>query len=320
MQNVSVCITVYNEEATIEELLTSLFRQTKKPSEIVICDGGSTDKTIQIIQRLQKKNKSIRLFTSFGNVAHGRNFAIRNAKYSIIATIDAGCVAKKDWLENLLKGYGMTMDVVAGFYEMKWKTPFQKIMALYRGTHPKRYDPNSFIPSCRSVAFTKSLWKSLGGFDETLTLSGEDTQFFNQAVVRNKKIARVQNACVEWKEPEQFTYADFVKFFHYAKGDAQTGIWWDPVKKWRTHNIKIVSIWVRYLFLIMAILSIYKYTSNWISAFAGMTSLLFLYGFWSIWKWRDVVTKWNERLWIPVVQVGTDVMVMTGFLVGVLHY
>ena len=34
-------------------------------------------------------------------------------------------------------------------------------------------------------------------------------------------------------------------------------------------------------------------------------------------KWRDIVIFWKERLWIPIVQIGTDVMVMSGFLVGI---
>ena len=37
---VSVCITVYNEERSISKLVESLLRQSKKPEEIVIVDGG----------------------------------------------------------------------------------------------------------------------------------------------------------------------------------------------------------------------------------------------------------------------------------------
>lgn len=324
---VSVCLTVFNEAGTIEELLESLCNQTRKPDQIVVCDGKSKDGTIEIIKQLQKKHgKKIRLVISPGPVAHGRNIAIKYAKHPIIASIDAGCIAMKDWLEELIAPFkDSNVDIVAGFYEMKWKTPFQKIMALYRGTPPSRYDKNTFIPSCRSVAFKKSVWGEVGGFNESLALSGEDTQFFYRAMRNGEKIVRVKNALVEWKEPEQFGFKDFKKFFYYARGDAQTGIWWDPVKKWRTHNIKIFSIFVRYIFLIGGAVGV-----NWISlkgtpkpAYAGMTTVLFIvfcllfYASWSILKWRDVVREWHHQLWIPVVQVGTDLMVMAGFLAGI---
>ena len=46
---VSLCITTFNEEKTIQKLLNSLIIQTLLPNEIVITDGGSTDKTISLI-------------------------------------------------------------------------------------------------------------------------------------------------------------------------------------------------------------------------------------------------------------------------------
>lgn len=323
---ISICLTVFNEEKTIDSLLHSLLSQTKKPDEIVICDGGSSDGTVQIIKKIQKKNSSITLFTSKGNVAHGRNVAIKHARGELIACIDAGCVARRDWLHLLMKEWerggsriksGMTNNsIISGFYEMKWTNSFQKIMSLYRGTHPKRYDPKMFIPSCRSVLFSKNVWKQLKGFDESLSLSGEDTDFFYRAVKAGYTINRVKNAIVYWNEPKQFSFKDFKKFYYYAKGDAQTGIWWDPIKKFRTHNIKILTIYIRYSIFSLLIIA------NWIPVYAGMTNFVFLvfsflfYVSWSVWKWRDVVTDWRERLWIPVIQIGTDMMVMAGFLVG----
>jgi hypothetical protein len=44
-----------------------------------------------------------------------------------------------------------------------------------------------------------------------------------------------------------------------------------------------------------------------------------LYLFWSIWKWRDVLGNWQERMWIPMVQVFSDTAVIAGFLSGTLR-
>ena len=54
MQNVSVVITVLNEEKSIRELIKALLTQDKKPQEIIIIDGGSSDKTVQIIKYLYR--------------------------------------------------------------------------------------------------------------------------------------------------------------------------------------------------------------------------------------------------------------------------
>jgi len=41
---ITVCITTFNEEKSIAKLLDSLLDQTLKPTDIIIVDGGSTDK------------------------------------------------------------------------------------------------------------------------------------------------------------------------------------------------------------------------------------------------------------------------------------
>ena len=46
---ISVCITVKDEEKTVGDLLSSLLDQTLKPDEIVVVDGGSIDKTFDIL-------------------------------------------------------------------------------------------------------------------------------------------------------------------------------------------------------------------------------------------------------------------------------
>ena len=42
--------TVYNEETSVKEFLDSLFSQSKLPDEIIIVDGGSSDRTVAEIK------------------------------------------------------------------------------------------------------------------------------------------------------------------------------------------------------------------------------------------------------------------------------
>lgn len=310
---VSVAVTVRNEEETIGRLLESLSRQTKRPDEVVIVDADSTDKTRRIVKEYQKNNENIRLIKEPGSIAHGRNKAVAASRYPVIATIDAGCIAHKDWLARITKPFSKGADMVAGFYRMRGDKPLQKALAPFLGIHPQRFNPETFLPSARSMAFKKSLWKRLGGFDERFVKGGEDTRFNYDALNERAKFVRVKSALVYWEIPDSL-WEGLKKFYTYAKGDAQTGIWWNPGQRFSTHNLKISSVYARYgLGFLLLLLSI-----KFIGLRIPLVMLVTLYLLWSVWKMRDVVSDWKARAWLPVIQLSSDFAVMTGFLAGAL--
>ncbi len=93
---VSIVITLWNEEASIREVLDSLLNQSCQPEEIVIADGGSTDATCHIIrEEYQPRFPGLLLIEVPGNIAKGRNQAILKAHQEIIAVTDAGCRAAR---------------------------------------------------------------------------------------------------------------------------------------------------------------------------------------------------------------------------------
>lgn len=314
---VSICITVKNEEKWIGILLDSLLTQSIKADEMVIVDGGSMDKTVEIIKHYQKKDNGIKLLIEKDGIAHGRNTAIDVAKYPIVAQIDAGCIAKENWLKKILEPFKHEMvGISAGFYLMPASSSLQRAMNLYLGIHPRRFDSDNFLPSARSVAFRKEVWEKAGGFDEKLKGGGEDTKFFVSCVKNKIRIARVGDAKVVWEETKYLTLMDFFwKGFNYAKGDVKTKIWKYPIPNIMSHNIKALIIFCRYI--LGASLFVYSFHSP--PFFWLLAELFVLYIFWSIWKFRDIPDSWKVRGFIPVVQIVSDVAVMSGFASGLIE-
>ena len=77
---ISVIIPILNEEKSLKQLLDSLLKQTLKPDEIIICDGGSSDKSIFIIDSYNKKNKTIKLVNKESTCrGSGRNLSIKDS-------------------------------------------------------------------------------------------------------------------------------------------------------------------------------------------------------------------------------------------------
>ena len=315
---VALCITTYNEEKSIQKLLESIFFQTFLPNEIVIVDGGSGDRTVAIISDFQVKihrefpDILFRLKRSKRRIgiAKGRNLAVKSAKYPIIAMTDAGCYLEKHWVERLTKPFlTKDTDVVAGFYHMVGRSSFQIALKPFVGIMPDKYDKEAFLPSTRSIAFKKNIWKKVGGFNEDLDRAGEDSEFNLRIREKKGKIVRVKNASVGWEVPDSFPRA-LKKFFYYARGDAQVG------RLTSSHNIHVIGIFIRYVVIIGFIWGTIRYGFSVLPVLV----LVYLYFSWSFWKAYKYKKSWKVGLWGTIIQMGCDGSVMTGFLAGFLKY
>lgn len=89
--NLSVVIPVFNEEQSIGSLITEISDALIKIDyEIVVVDDCSSDETANVLIKIQKNNKRLRIIRHEKN--YGQSFAIRSgvkcAKSSWIATLD----------------------------------------------------------------------------------------------------------------------------------------------------------------------------------------------------------------------------------------
>ena len=84
---VSVVIPVFNGERFIETALASVFKQTYNEIEIIVVNDGSTDKTIEHLDKYRGKIKIISI-TNSGTPSVPRNIGIVEAKGEYIAFLD----------------------------------------------------------------------------------------------------------------------------------------------------------------------------------------------------------------------------------------
>jgi glycosyltransferase involved in cell wall biosynthesis len=218
---ISLICTVKNEEKTILDWLESLKRQTKLPDEIIVVDGGSIDKTAELVQEFMRNaNLKIRLIIAPGaNIAQGRNVAVRNCTNGIIASTDAGCRLHPQWLENITKPFEKdpSVDVVLGVYLPWYETEFEEIASYLIFPNIEKLNPDKFLPSSRSIAFRKKAWEDVGGYPEWLD-TAEDTLFDLKLKKAGMRFFLAKNAIVYWKVRENAKKI-FKQFYNYAKGD-----------------------------------------------------------------------------------------------------
>jgi glycosyltransferase involved in cell wall biosynthesis len=233
--SISLIATVRNEEDTIEAWLDSLLAQTRLPDEIVLVDGGSTDNTFDVLEAFAGRSAvPVRVFQAPGaNIAGGRNLAIEQANGPIIACTDAGCLVPPGWLAAISGPFAVdpALEVAAGYYDTIQENDLQRVMTAYFVRPPAEVDPQSFLPSARSLAFRKEVWYRVGGFPEWLTLTAEDTLFDVALKEHTSRWAFVPEAVVLWRlkstVPQLFRQVRI-----YGRGDGEAGLFPD---KYRGH-------------------------------------------------------------------------------------
>lgn len=73
----SVCMAVYNGAEFMEQQLSSILHQSKRPDEVILCDDGSADDTEEIIRRFIAENQlgdSWKLYRNRQNKGYPANF------------------------------------------------------------------------------------------------------------------------------------------------------------------------------------------------------------------------------------------------------
>jgi glycosyltransferase involved in cell wall biosynthesis len=243
---VSVVMTVCNDVSGVAQVLQSLAEQTQLPDEIVIVDGGSEPRAFDRLREVVRSHEhAVLLKGKRCNIAQGRNRAIRMASHDVIACIDAGCVARPDWLERLTAGFlDPKVDVVGGGYEIAARGRFEELVGLT--TMPgqlKPIQPQRFNPSARSLAFRRRVWERAKGFPSWL-YAAEDTLFDLQlrSMQPQPQFVHAPDAIVAWR-PRSGPRRVFKQFMNYCRGEARIGrggdTWWHL-----TEQFALTFIWL----------------------------------------------------------------------------
>lgn len=217
--DISVIVPALNEENFIEKCLVSLKNQDFDGKyEIIVADGGSKDRTVQIAKRYADK-----VVICPRGVSKQRNLGAKKAKGEIVAFIDSDTIAHKNWLKEIcetLSNKG-TVAMVGTLLpiEKDANVKIYKIANVVQRGLVKANVPLFWGASC---AFTKKAFNKVGGFDEKLTTS-EDHDIslrikeHGKTTFNKNMIAFTSNRRFESRDGWKFYVAIGLNYFLFKK-------------------------------------------------------------------------------------------------------
>lgn len=308
---VSVISTVLNEGDAIRPLLDSLIQQTQPPDEVIICDGGSSDNTLEILTEYKQWLPLKILVVPGSNISQGRNRAIEAAAGPIIAATDSGVVLSPCWLEDITRPFTENnAAVVSGWFEPDPYTDFEVVMGATVLPEREDVDPETFLPSSRSVAFLKSAWEAVGGYPEWLDYS-EDLMF-DFALREKYGHFPLADTAVAYFRPRSSLRSFFRQYYFYARGDGKANLWG------KRHIIRYATYLLGLPFILRLIWREKWY--GWLIVVLGtgvycQRPAQRLWG--NTWGWRPP-SRLRAFALIPIIRLLGDVAKMLGYPVGLI--
>lgn len=108
---ISIIITAYNAEKTIERCINSILENEYNDYEIIVINDGSSDKTEKVIELFA--SDKIKYFSKKNTgVADSRNFGIEKAKGEYITFVDSDDYVSNNYFENLDKYLKQGIDII----------------------------------------------------------------------------------------------------------------------------------------------------------------------------------------------------------------
>ena len=229
---ISVIIPVKNVAGKIEPCLEAVFSQSLSPHEVLIVDGRSTDGTVERAQKFP-----VKVFDQdYGAAGAARQIGVEQAEGEYLAFTDGDCIPGKDWLKNLVAGFGEGIVGVGGGIQNVgrgiWTNSINLASATFLGSGRSVQGGASFserfvksISGCNSLYRRSDLLRA-GGFDPDL--SGADETELNARLLKSGKLRYVRDAAVLHDHSRGLK--EFARnMYRYGGWRKECGVWDWPV-------------------------------------------------------------------------------------------
>lgn len=285
---VSILVAARNETNTIETVVRDLFKQnyTQELFEVIVIDDHSEDGTFAQAEALKAEFPHLKVLSS--GKGEGKKAAlacgIKEARFGIVATVDADCRVPSEWLITMLSHWKtketkmllgpIVLEPATTVLERVQSLEMHAIMGLTGGFAGQG---NPIMANGANIFFDKEAFAQIGGYGSSENPSGDD-------------VFTMLNFDGEW--PGSVT---FVKDYESAVLTAPQptfSAFWQQRKRWLSKKGGYSNAWVKGSAII-------TYLAN-VAGFCSLIAIIFSFG-----------TFWTDKLlWILFIKTLMDLIIV----------
>lgn len=305
----SVVIPLFNEEKNIPSLVSFLRGSNPLEKEVFFIDGGSTDKTVELIKDYGHGLNYQIVHNKRKTVPYGLNLAIPKCKGEVIARLDGHTRYDSDYFQRILDRFDAgEADIVGGPMRIEKGTWFQglvgKATSASIGVGNSSFHFENFEGEADSVylgAWKKEIFSNTGLFDTSLKRN-QDDEFHYRAKSKGYRI--YQDPKVRsWYNPRKNFRGLTKQYFEY-------GLYKPLVLKKVKSGLKVrhlvPSLFVLYLLLIPSLF----WVSKWIVLPLMLYAVLILFQ-----SMKDRIALFRIPVYFMII-LGIHLSYGIGFLLG----
>ena len=168
LPQISIIITTFNNQQTIDECLKSIFKldYPKNLLEVILIDGASKDKTVEIAEK-----HPIKIISKPLNAPAAYNLALKHVKSKIVGFIDSDAKVDPNWLKILITDIedpevaGISGSIETWNKENKWA----RCIGYDLKNRYNRIKKSVIRVATMNLLLKKDIIEDIGGFDENLS-------------------------------------------------------------------------------------------------------------------------------------------------------
>ena len=215
MPRYSIIIPVFNRPDEIDELLTSLTKQSFSDFEVVLVEDGSS-KTCQNIADYYSKQLNLRYFFKENEgQGYARNYGYQRAKGEVFIVFDSDCLIPPNYLQEIDSYLELhQVDAFGGpDASLDSFTPIQRAIShtmtsflTTGGIRGGKKQMGPYHPRSFNMGITKRVFQKTGGY--RIPFMGEDLEFSIRIINAGFKTVLIPNAFVYHKRR-----TDLIQFY-----------------------------------------------------------------------------------------------------------